>query len=346
MATIKDIAKTAGVSTATVSMVLNGKDCISKKTRERVLTAARELSYIPSNAAKTLKTNKSRCIALFIGDIANPFFPEITKGVEEAAKKRDYSVIIYDLFGKNRDLIGQIDRAVSRHVDGLFLTGGSEVSERERARLTELADQGIRVVTTNRAMEWGKFPVIRLDEEEQVEGLLSKLVAYGHRHIACLSGYPGYWVSEIRDRIFKRVLEQYGLYRPEYVISGGFDFEDGREATLRLLREHPEVTAVMCVNDTLAIGCQAAARQIGRRIPEELSIFGIDGIRCMRYFYPEISTIDTHRYQCGYDGCMRLIDLIECGKKTPPEELQRAITIQCTIRSDATIAPPPDLRIA
>lgn len=97
MATIKDIARLAGVSTATVSMVLNGKDCITKKTKEKVMAAAREVDYIPSFAAKSLKTKRSYTIALFVGDIANPFFPEIIKGVEAAAKDRNYSVIIYDL---------------------------------------------------------------------------------------------------------------------------------------------------------------------------------------------------------------------------------------------------------
>ncbi len=109
MATIKDIARVAGVSTATVSMVLNGKDCITKKTKEKVMAAAREVDYIPSIAAKSLKTNRSYTIALFVGDIANPFFPEIIKGVEGAAKDRNYSVIIYDLSGQDQDFVEQID---------------------------------------------------------------------------------------------------------------------------------------------------------------------------------------------------------------------------------------------
>ena len=320
-------------------MVLNGKNCITPKTREKVLDSAKELSYIPSAAAQALKTNRSRCIALFIGDISNPFFPDLIKGAEMAVKRRNYSMIIYDLFGKKRDLLGQIDRAVGRQADGMFFTGGSEITTEEQERLVQLLHQGFRIVATNRSMECGQFPIICTEETQQVEALLNRLIAYGHRHIACLSGYAGYWVGERRKEMYRHVLEQHGIYRSEYIISGGFSFQDGKEAAKKLFNTSPEVTAVMCVTDTIAIGCQAAARELGRRIPEDLSIFGIDGINCMNYFYPEITTIDTHRYESGYEGCMRLIDLIECREENIPESLLEPITIPCSIRHGGTVAP-------
>ena len=240
MATIKDIARLAGVSTATVSMVLNGKDCITKKTKEKVMAAAREVDYIPSIAAKTLKTKRSYTIALFVGDIANPFFPEIIKGVEGAAKDRNYSVIIYDLSGQDQDFVEQIDKAASQKVDGFFITGSTQISEEARKRLLMIADSGIKMISCNRFMNWGEFPLICTSEEEQVDGLLSKLAALGHKHIGCISGYPEYWVAERREGFYRKTLEQYGLYHPEYIVNGGFSIEDGIRITKKLLKKQPQ----------------------------------------------------------------------------------------------------------
>lgn len=339
MATIKDIAKRADVSTATVSMVLNGKDCITRKTKEKVLAAARELNYIPSVAAKTLKTKRSHTIALFVGDIANPFFPEIIKGVEAAAKEQNYSVIIYDLSGNDRDFMEQIEKAASQKVDGFFITGGTQISEEAKKRLLMIAGSGIRVVTCNRFMGCEGIPLIVTSEDEQIEGLLSKLAALGHKHIGCISGYPDYWVAKRREEIYRRTLEQYGLYRPEYVVNGGFHIEDGSASAKRLLTEQPQITAVMCVNDTLAIGCNAAARELGRRVPEDLSIFGVDGVECLRYFSPQITTVDTHRYEYGYGGTVRLLKMIE-DDGSGEKELMETMVFSCSIRQGDTIAAP------
>jgi len=344
MATIKDIAKQANVSTATVSMVLNGKDCITKKTKEKVMTAARQLNYIPSIAAQSLKTNRSYTIALFAGDITNPFFPELIKGVEEAAEARGYSVIIYDLSGQKTDFLRKIDKAASQKVDGFFITGSTRITEDVKERLLWLADCGIKMISSNRFIDWGNFPLIVTAENEQVDALLSKLVAFGHRHIGCISGYPDYWVATQREGIYRKALEQYGLYHPEYIINTGFYIEDGINATKELLSKYPQITAVMCVNDTLAIGCNAAAGELGRRVPGDLSIFGVDGIECLRYFKPEITTVDTHRYEYGYEGTNRLIDLIE-DDGSREEELNQQMMFSCSVRAGDTVAPPNSERL-
>lgn len=339
MATIKDIAKRANVSIATVSMVLNGKDCITKKTRDKVLAAAKELNYIPSIAAKTLKTNRSHTIALFVGDISNPFFPEIVKGVEAAARIHNYSVIIYDLSGDDQDFVNQIGKAASQKVDGMYITGATKVSEQCRQRLLEAGNLGIKIISSNRDMDWGLFPMICTDESEPIDAVLSKMVAYGHRHIGCISAKLDSWVARRREQFFQNSLEQYGLYRPEYVEKQGFLIEDGRLAVKNLLNRHPEITAVMCINDTLAIGANAGARESGRRVPQDLSIFGIDGIECLQYFYPRITTVDTYRYQYGFDGTERLIRLIE-GENPDSGELMEELYYKCSVIHGDTVTPP------
>ena len=147
--TIKDIARHLSISVSTVSRALGDDKNIRKETKEKVMAAAREVDYIPSIAAKSLKTNRSYTIALFVGDIANPFFPEIIKGVEGAAKDRNYSVIIYDLSGQDQDFVEQIDKAASQKVDGFFITGSTRISEEAKKRLLMIADSGIKMISCN-----------------------------------------------------------------------------------------------------------------------------------------------------------------------------------------------------
>ncbi|MBS5064642.1 MAG: LacI family DNA-binding transcriptional regulator [Hungatella hathewayi] len=339
MATIKDVAKAANVSIATVSMVLNGKECITQKTKERVLRAAKELNYIPSIAAKTLKTNRSHILALFAGDISNPFFPEIIKGVEAAARLHNYSVIIHDLSRDEKDMEIQIERAASQRVDGIFITGTNSISQGMKEKILALKQSGIQIVSCNRFMDWGEFPLIVTEEGECVDMLLSKLAAFGHKHIGCISGYPEAWVSTRREAYFKNILEQYGLYHPEYVVNGGFLIEDGRAAARQLLERYPQITAMMCVNDTLAIGCLKGVTDMGRKVPEEFSIFGIDGIECLKYFSPEIATVDTRRYEYGFEGTERLIALIETDGEEQ-EALMEDMVFACTVCQGDTIKPP------
>lgn len=339
MATIKDVAKAANVSIATVSMVLNGKDCITQKTKEKVMEAVRELNYIPSIAAKTLKTNRSHILALFAGDISNPFFPEIIKGVEAAAKLHDYSVIIHDLSIDERDMELQMERASSQRVDGIFITGTNSISQRMKEKILAVKASGIRIVSCNRFMQWGEFPIIRTEEGDCVDTLLSKLVAHGHKHIGCISGFQGAWVSTQREGHFQRSLEQYSLYHPEYVVNGGFLIEDGRVAARKLLEQYPQITAIMCINDTLAIGCYKGATDMGRKVPETCSIFGIDGIECLKYFSPEITTVDTRRYEYGLEGTKRLIAMIEADEEEL-KNLQEDMVFACTVRPGDTIMPP------
>lgn len=190
MATVKDMAKTANVSIAAVSMVLNGKGCIAQKMKERVLRAAEELNYIPSIAAKTLKTNHSHILALFTGGVNNPFFLEIIKGVEVTARLHNYSVIIHDLSKDEKSMEVQIERTVSQRVDGIFIIGINSISQGMEEKILALLQSGIQIVSCNRFMNWGEFLLIATEEGEYVDILLGKLAVFGYKHIGCISGYP------------------------------------------------------------------------------------------------------------------------------------------------------------
>jgi DNA-binding LacI/PurR family transcriptional regulator len=339
MATIKDIAKAANVSIATVSMVLNNKDCITKKTKDKVLKAAKELNYIPSVAAKTLKTNKSKTISLLIGDIANPFFPGIIKGAQACARNNDYDVFIYDLSGADIFMVEEINKSLSQKVDGVFITGTNQVEEATMDRINSLCDGGLKVITSNRFMVSDKFPIIIADESDSIKSLLYKLIALGHKNIGCISGKKGYWVSNQRENYYQEVMKEFNLYNPNYITNTGFFVEEGKAAIRALLTKHPEITAIMCTNDTLAIGASTEAKAIGLSIPDDLSIFGVDGIEYLQYHSPIITTVDTLRYEYGYEGAKRLIEMIE-NEDPSNTSLTQDIILPCIIKEGGSIAAP------
>jgi LacI family transcriptional regulator/LacI family repressor for deo operon, udp, cdd, tsx, nupC, and nupG len=335
MVTIKDIAKVANVSTATVSLVLNNSDKISRKTAEKVRKVAKELNYTPSIAAKMLKTNKTKSISVVIGDIVNPFFPEIIKGVEESARNHGYSVVIFDLSNGDDMFLDELNKSIIQRVDGHFITGVAPVSEKTMIKLREIHEAGIQIVSCNRFMEKENFPVIVANDQEQIESLLYRLLASGHKNIGCISGKPGYWVTTQRDNYYMNILKQFKLFREEYIIHEGFSFEDGQRGMRKLLTEHPEITAVMCISDTLGIGGMKEAQKMGYRIPEDLSIFSVDGIEYVKYTSPQLTTVNTHRYEYGFHGTERLIALIE--GKSDERNAEQDMYFNCSITEGETI---------
>jgi len=338
LTTIKDIAKAADVSIATVSMVLNNSPRISKKTRDKVLETAKRLDYIPSFAAKTLKTNKSKTISVIVGDIVNPFFPELIKGVEASARSHGYSVMIYDMSVGEDAFYMELNKSISQQVDGLFITGVAPVSDKTMEKLNSLCDGGMRIVSCNKHMKSDKFPIIISDDKEQIESLIYRLVANGHKNIGCISGKKDYWVTTQREGYFREIISEFGLYRENFVINAGFTFEDGNRGVRELLSKHPEITAVMCIADTLGIGCSKEAQKMGLSIPGDLSLFSVDGIEYMKFTSPQITTVNTHRYEYGFAGTERLIEMIESNE--PLETFNEDLHYPCSIMEGETISKP------
>lgn len=309
MSTIKDVAREADVSIATVSMVLNNRAGISNATSKKVKEAAQRLGYVTSASQKNVP--RSGTIGLITGDVTNPFFPEVIKGAYDAARKFEYSISFSIQSADSEDAIRSIDEMVTSGVNGLFICGVQKYTPEFSKKLEATMKSGIPVVGNGKSYAHTGVPYIEVNEAPLIDTLLTKLVGYGHKKIGFVGGTEDFWVTRSRLEMFQECLEQYGLYNQELIALNGHTVEQAQAVTTKLLVQHPEITALMCMDDIIAIGSMLAARDLGREVPKQLSLFGVDGIAATNYFPTHITTIDAQRYELGYRGVEWLVAFIE-----------------------------------
>jgi DNA-binding LacI/PurR family transcriptional regulator len=314
MVTIKDIAKKAGVSVTTVSRALNGHDDVNEETRRKIKRVAEELSYSPNAVARSLVSKKTRTIGLIISDInragaKDAFAYEILCGINDRAGELNYDLL---LFSTNPSK--QMEKSYSalckeRNVEGAILSG------------LRLDDPYLQEV-----IEQNAFPCVLIDIPKTGENVgyiasdsrsgaamaTNHLLQLGHRHIAMINGHDRAHVSQERLAGYRDALEQAGVeYRPELVYDGSFTEDGGAEAMYRILLRHPEVTAVFCASDLMALGAMRTLERMERKVPDEISIIGFDDISIAAYCSPKLTTIRQDKYQLGYQGAQLLIDILD-----------------------------------
>ena len=311
MVTIRDIANEANVSIATVSMALNGKDCISAKTKKKVLETARRLNYIPSVSAQTLKTRRSRTLGLVVGNLGNTYFSDIVSAAEETARALSYQLFICDA-GMSMDNAMDCFRTLQAHnVDGILFSLSIHVDDRFAEFVKNIVNHGTKMISLTRCMEVPEVPIVTFTDEEQVYSVLSEMVCLGHRRVGAVGGPKGSWMNNSRLGIFRRVMRENGILDEDCIAHSALSIEDGKQEALKLLKEHPDLTAVYGINDMVALGILLAAEELGRSVPKDLSIVGGDGIPYVMFSSPKITTVATPRREIGRIAVKRLIDMIE-----------------------------------
>jgi LacI family transcriptional regulator len=307
--TIKDIAKRSGVSITTVSRVLNRKEeGMSEKTREKVLKVIKEAQYQPNQFARGLVTKQSKLLGLIVPTIANPFFPELCRGAEDEANKRDYSLVICNSDDKPEKEERYLRVLKEQQIDGIILSSFSPSSKR-------LLEEGnIPCALLDRVIEGNLYTSVFLDNE--FGGYLAgkHLTDLGHRNIACISGPISIRNSFERVKGFRRALEESGINHQNILESEGeFTTESAYKHAKDLLM-HNNITAIFACNDLMAFGVYQAAHELNIKIPEELSIIGFDDIPFASSLIPKLTTIRQDTYEMGRRAVELLINQIETGK--------------------------------
>ena len=311
MVTIKDVAQKAGVTPATVSMALNGKPSISVKTRRRIERIASQLGYVPSATAKTLRTSRSYTLGLIVGNLTNGFFLDIIYAVEEYASSRGYSIFICDAERSSDKVVSSMKALAARGVDGVIITLGFYPDGKLEEEVRRISSEGIKVLTLTSAAQFDGVPIVRQGETDEAFALVEKVCSLGHRRIGLLSSPRDSWLNRTRVNTMRRALELNGVLDEDLVDYCEMNVNAGQKCAFDLLSRHPEITAVMCVNDQVAIGAMNAARCIGLDIPGEISITGFDGIEMSRIITPHLTTVHIPRYEMGLVGCRNIIEWIE-----------------------------------
>ncbi|MFG3258120.1 LacI family DNA-binding transcriptional regulator [Streptomyces sp. NPDC048172] len=308
MAGIKDVAARAGVSVATVSRVLNGHSGVRADTRSRVLSAVSELRYRPNAVARSLRTDQTRTLGLIISDVLNPFFTELARAVEDAARSRGYSVIIGNADERLALQDHHVRTLLDRRIDGLLVSP----AEGDSVALREAALSGIPMVFVDRWIEGIDVPVVRADGRAAVRELVGHLYALGHRRLAIITGPVATTTSNERVEAFRSALREYGLPLPEaYIGQGDFQTESGRRVTSAFfgLGEPPE--AVFATDNLMALGVMDELRLRGLRVPDDMALAAFDDIAWFPHTDPPITAIAQPTPELGHRAVAALTDLVE-----------------------------------
>ncbi|WP_421902616.1 substrate-binding domain-containing protein [Maridesulfovibrio sp.] len=306
MATIKDVAKLAGVSTSTVSHVLNRTRFVSDEKRELVEQAVEELNYRPSSIARSLKVQQTRTLGMLVTASRNPFFAEVVHGVERRCYERGYTLFLCNTEGDIGRMEANLDALEEKRVDGLLLLC-SEVND-EIINLIE-AERSVPIVV----FDWGpeSANVDRIyDNSLSGARLATKyLIAKGHTNIGCIVGPQDRRSAKERLEGYRQAMEETGLpVGDEWIVEGDYDCEGGVEA-MRYLAELDEMpSAVFVCNDMMAIGVLSEAARLGINVPQDLSVIGYDNVYISRFTAPALTTIHQPKKEIAARAVDTLID--------------------------------------
>lgn len=315
MASIEDVARTAGVSTATVSRALRGLPNVTEATRVKVLAAVAELGYVPSPSAASLASGRTRTIGVLTPGIARWYFGEVVDGVEHALRGLGFDVLLYAL-GSPRDELPRprVDpNVLRRRVDGTLVVG----LPLEAEEISSLAALGVPLAFVGSGPR-GQV-THRVDDVATGLAATRYLTALGHRAVGHVSGAQdpvSEWSPAMGRRAgWRRALREVGVDAPpSWEVDGNFDLEGGRSAGHALLAAHPDLTAVFAASDEMAMGVILAARDLGLRVPDDLSVIGVDG-----HPFGELvglTTIAQDAFQQGQDAALVLLQMV-LGERAP-----------------------------
>ena len=312
-ATIYDIAEEAGVSIATVSRVLRGESSVSEKTKEKVAAAIAHFNYHPSSIARGLTSNVTHSLGIVLPKLLNPNYAMIFTGAQEAARKQGYTVSLFPWSSLNLTGSDAAMTLASRRLDGLIVCVEYLPKEQEESLRTALLQlrELTPVVLIGCVHSGYDLPYVTYNMADMMKEIVAYLVSLGHERIAFIGGTDGDMDPHRRDVGYEEGLKEAQLpYTASYRVYGKATAEAGKSALTGLLdslRREYWPTAVIAINDLVAMGCQIAAREKGIRMPEELSFIGCDNLFCSPYLYPALTSVDTHQQKVGSRAVEMLI---------------------------------------
>lgn len=297
MATIVDVARAAGVSTATVSRVLNNHPQVDPRLAATVRKAAKELGYRPSRVARSLRTRQSRVWALIISDIRNPFFTDMIRGVEDVAYAAGYSLILCNAEQDAAKEASYLELAIAENVGGLVLTPSGPATD-----LAALHEAGIPVVLADRLLATFPADSVVVDNAAGARQAVGHLAANGYRRIACITGPLTTTTGADRYSGYRQALADAGLPQPESLARVADYLETGGHsamAELLALDERPD--AVFAANNLMTIGALHAIAEAGLRIPEDIAVIGFDDMSWTTLLQPPLTTVAQPTYDLGVE---------------------------------------------
>ncbi|NIG16695.1 ribose operon transcriptional repressor RbsR [Pantoea sp. Cy-640] len=294
---MKDVARLAGVSTSTVSHVINNNRFVSEQVRDRVEQAIRELNYAPSALARSLKIKQTRTIGMLLTASSNPFYSEVVRGVENSCYERGYSLILCNTEGDEERMNRSLETLMQKRVDGLLL-----MCTETHLPSADILNRypSVPMVMMDWAPFEGRGDIIQDNALLGGELATQYLIDRGYTRIACIAGPLDKTPARLRLDGFHQAMAASGLaVPPGYVVDGDFEFQGGFNAMNQLLALDPPPQAVFTSNDAMAVGVYHALYQAGLRVPQDMAVMGYDNIELARYLTPPLSTIHQPKDELG-----------------------------------------------
>ena len=332
--TAKGVAQLAGVSITTVSRVLSGQDvAISKATRQRVLSAAKQLRYRPNSLAVALRKGHTRTIGLLVPDIADAYFHQIARGLEDAAQLVGYTVV---LCNTDRDAAKErsyVELLADQQVEGIVFAGGG-VDDDEH--LVDFPWHEIHVVTVGPHRL--ACPSIRVDDAGTIELAVDHLVEQGCRRILCLAGRPNWLIHQERLAGYVRAVDAHGLERDQQLVRPGlFSVDEGYASVEAALRQGVHFDGVVAFNDYAAIGAVRAVAAHGRRVPEDVVVVGCDDIPVSSLVSPRLTSVSFPQYDFGRAAMEVVLDLAAGNTVEPVRQFPYHLEVRESSRRHAAV---------
>jgi DNA-binding LacI/PurR family transcriptional regulator len=300
---LEDVARQAGVSTSTVSRVLSNTGRVKASTRARVLRITKELHYRPDIHAQTLAGRKSRTLGLIVSNLQNPFFLDIFRIVESDAQRRGYEVVVANTDYHPRQLASSVQWMLGHRLAGLAVI----VSEKAPSLIEELAGSAVPVVFYDVGSPGPNVTRIRTDYFRGTQRVVEYLYSLGHRRMAFVGHHERLQPLYDRKKSFLRAVDRLSGEVESATAAGSDSPDGGRQAMRNLLESGLRPTAVICVNDFMALGVLTLLREEGLSVPEDVSVVGYDNIHLSEFACPPLTTVNVPRDRIGHTVCAALL---------------------------------------
>jgi LacI family transcriptional regulator len=331
---IREIAKRAKVSTATVSRAINRIPTVNPNLAKRVWKVIEELDYYPNTQARALVSGKTRIFGLIVSEITNPFFPEIVQSFEEIAVQHNYEILLTSTVHDPKRMESSVRRMIERRVEGVaVLTFGMEDSLLEGLRFRK-----VPLVFVDVAPQLPRMSNIRINYLHGIRQAVQHLAALRHSNIAFVTGPARLRSASARKSAFEKSMKEIGLgIAPEFIVEGDHTMEGGMKALTKLAALRPRPTAVVCSNDMTAIGVMREAYDCGISIPQELSVVGFDDIRLSEFMIPPLTTIQMSQTELARLAFRALMNEVE--REIPsPEGTEYMLNTSLVLRKSTALA--------
>ena len=339
MATIKDVAREAGVSVATVSRVFNDAAVVRPKTAQRIRDVAASMRYAPHVGARSLITSRTHTLGVLLPDLYGEFFSELIHGIDLTARRNGYHILVSRAW-EDRSEIEEAMRAMRGRVDGLVL-----MSPHIDADSLLHVPAGLPVVLLCSPAKSPDADSVTIQNFGGARAMVEHLIAHGHKRIAIIKGAAGNYDAAERLRGYRAALRDAGIATgPELERDGDFTEAVGYIATGEIIASAPRPTAIFAANDSMAIGALSALREAGIRIPEDIAVAGFDDITLAHYMDPPLSSVKVPISKLGATAVEMLVEgIANKGKHTPRRaRVSTELVIRRSTGAPYAERPPPD----